>query len=173
VYNVVAIEDLGIPVVALANTGFVNDAYSAASGKGMPNIRVVPESVACEGTELLDIETNVNAVMDDIIKALTAPLTPEEKTPRKEPEQLSRIVFRGDLQEVNQFFYRRGWGDGLPIIPPTEEAVTEMLTGTDLPQNHVVAKIIPRMGKATVEKIAVNAVMAGALPTYMPVLIAA
>lgn len=47
-----------------------------------------------------------------------------------------------------------------------------MLTGTDLPADHVVTKIIPRMGKATVEKIAVNAVMAGALPTYMPILIA-
>jgi len=61
----------------------------------------------------------------------------------------------------------------LPVIPPTGEAVAEMLTGTDLPADHLVAKVIPRMGKATVEKIAVNAVMAGCLPTYMPVLIAA
>ena len=48
-----------------------------------------------------------------------------------------------------------------------------MLTGTDLPPDHVVAKIPPLMGKATVEKIAVNAVMAGCLPTHLPVLIAA
>jgi hypothetical protein len=61
----------------------------------------------------------------------------------------------------------------LPIIPPSEEAVAEMMEGTDLPADHVVAKIIPRLGKATVEKIAVNAVMAGALPTHMPLLIAA
>jgi hypothetical protein len=47
-----------------------------------------------------------------------------------------------------------------------------MLTGTDLPADHVVTKIIPRLGKATVEKIAINAVMAGALPTYMPIFIA-
>ena len=47
-----------------------------------------------------------------------------------------------------------------------------MLQGTDLPPDHVVGKIIPRLGKATVEKIAINAVMAGALPTYMPLLIA-
>ena len=59
------------------------------------------------------------------------------------------------------------------MLPPTEEAVGEMLEGTDLPPDHVVAKIPPMMGKATVEKIAVNAVMAGCLPTYMPVLIAA
>ena len=48
-----------------------------------------------------------------------------------------------------------------------------MLTGTDLAPDHLVTKIIPRMGKATVEKIAVNAVMAGCLPTYMPILITA
>jgi hypothetical protein len=74
---------------------------------------------------------------------------------------------------VNRHFYQNGWTDGLPIVPPTEKAVAEMMTGTDLPADHVVAKVIPRMGKATVEKIAVNAVMAGALPTHMPVLIAA
>jgi hypothetical protein len=111
--------------------------------------------------------------MDDIIAALIKPLTAEEKSPKpKEIEKSPRIVFKGNLEEVNQFFYKRGWTDGLPIIPPTEEAVAQMLTGTDLKPDHVVAKIIPRLGKATVEKIAINAVMAGALPTYMPVLIA-
>ena len=105
---------------------------------------------------------------------MTTPLTEEEKNPKqKEPEKYSRIAFKGSLEEVNRFFYKRGWSDGLPIIPPTEEAVAQMLTGTDLKPDHVVVKIIPRLGKATVEKIAVNAVMAGALPTYMPVLIAA
>jgi hypothetical protein len=76
-------------------------------------------------------------------------------------------------EEVNRFFYTNGWTDGLPIVPPTEKAVAEMMTGTDLPADHVVVKLIPRLGKATVEKIAINAVMAGALPTHMPVLIAA
>ena len=47
-----------------------------------------------------------------------------------------------------------------------------MLSGTDLPADHLVAEVMPRRGKATVETIAVNAVMAGALPTYMPLLIA-
>ena len=74
---------------------------------------------------------------------------------------------------MNQFFYKRGLTDGLPIVPPTDEEVKEMLTGTDLPADHVIAKIHAMFGKATVEKIAINAVMAGCLPTYMPVLIAA
>ena len=140
----------------------------------MPGVRVVSETVPCECTVEEDIEAGVTAVIGDIIAALTKPLTDEEKSPQpKEVEKFSRIIFKGTLEEVNRFFYQRGWTDGLPIIPPTEEAVAEMLMGTDLPPDHVVTKIIPRMGKATVEKIAINAVMAGALPTYMPVLIAA
>jgi len=120
-----------------------------------------------------EIEAGVGAAMDDIVAALTQPLTAEEESPKlKEVEKLPRAVFKGNLEEVNRFFYKRGWADGLPIIPPTEEAVKEMLTGTDLPADHVAGKIVPRLGKATVEKIAINAVMAGALPTYMPLLIA-
>jgi hypothetical protein len=173
VYNGVAIEDFGTPVVLLANNGFVKDAHSAASSKGMPGLRILGESVACESTVPADIEAGISAAMKGIVDALTKPLTKQEKSPRLEVAKVPRIAFEGNYRQVNQFFYRKGWGDGLPIVPPTEEAVAEMMTGTDLPANHVVAKIIPRMGKATVEKIAVNAVMAGAFPTHMPLLIAA
>jgi hypothetical protein len=138
----------------------------------MPGIRIVGESVACESTVRSDIEEGVAAVMKDVVEALTRPLTPEEKSPKQKTGKTPRVAFKGSLQEVNRFYYSKGWTDGLPIIPPTEEAVAEMLTGTDLPPDHVVATIIPRKGKATIEKIAINAVMAGALPTYMPVLIA-
>jgi len=159
--------------VLLANRGFVNDAHSAASGKGMPGVRVLGTSVACESTEAEDIKSGIDKVFEEIIAGLTRPLTEEEKSPRADVEAQPRIAFKGTYDEVNQFFYRKGWGDGLPIVPPSEAAVEEMMKGTDLPPDHIVAKIIPRMGKATIEKIAVNAVMAGALPTHMPVLIAA
>jgi hypothetical protein len=138
----------------------------------MPGIRIVGESVACESTVKSEIEEGIAAAMKDVVEGLTRPLTSEEKSPTQQTGKTARIAFKGDIQEVNQFYYRKGWTDGLPIIPPTEAAVAEMMTGTDLPPDHVVATIIPRKGKATIEKIAVNAVMAGALPTYMPVLIA-
>lgn len=139
----------------------------------MPEARVVLEPVVSECTVPEDIEAGIGSVIDDVVAALTKPLTDEEKSPRpREMENPARIVFKGNLQEVNRFFYKRGWTDGFPIIPPTEEAVAEMLTGTDLPPGHIVKTLIPRRGKATVEKIAVNAVMAGALPTCMPLLIA-
>jgi hypothetical protein len=134
---------------------------------------VVPASVPGESSVVEDIEAGIRAAMDRVIAALTEPLSPEEKSPRpRETEKLSRIIFKGHIEEVNRFFYKRGWTDGLPVIPPTEEAVAAMLQGTDLPPDYLVAELGPRCGKATVEKIAINAVMAGALPTYMPVLIA-
>jgi hypothetical protein len=173
VYEAYSIELMGKPTVSLINQGFIDDARSSASNKGMPGIRFVPESVPCETTVMKFIETEVTAVIDDIVSALTKPLTAEEMSPKpKGGGKSARIVFKGSLGEINRFFYRRGWTDGLPIIPPTEEAVAEMLTGTELPPDHLVGKLIPRLGKVTVEKIAINAVMAGALPTYMPVLIA-
>jgi hypothetical protein len=158
----------------VANEGFMMDAHSAASVRGIPGVRVVLETVPCEASVESQIEKGMLEVMDKIIAELIRPLTEEEKSPKKEERRpTSRLIFKGSLGEVNRFFYQRGWTDGLPIIPPTEEAVAEMLTGTDLPPDHEVTRILPRLGKATVEKIAINAVMAGVLPTYMPLLITA
>jgi hypothetical protein len=173
VYETISVEERNKPAVGLIYRDFANDARSAASSRGMPLVRVVPEPIPSEWTDKTDIENGISGVIDDIVAALTRPLTAEERSPKpREAEKATRIVFKGNLREVNRFFYLRGWTDGLPIIPPTEEAVKEMLSGTDLPPDHIVALMPPRMGKATIEKIAINAVMAGALPTYLPVLIA-
>ena len=112
--------------------------------------------------------------MDDIIAGLTRPLTAEEKSPKAERGRESRpgSVFKGNLEEVNRFFYRRGWTDGLPVIPPTEAGGGGNAHRHGLAAGSPGGKLVPRLGKATVEKIAINAVMAGCLPTYMPVLIA-
>jgi hypothetical protein len=80
------------------------------------------------------------------------------------------------FESIFEFFeqcYEKGWTDGLPVLPPTEEAVNRMLRCTDRSRYDVVARITPRNGIATVEKIAINAVMAGCRPEYLPVLIAA
>ena len=172
-YDAIYIEGKGKPVATYVFEHFFNDAMSAASSKGMPVIRVVPETIVSESTVVKEIEAAVKAVFDDVVAVLTKPLTANEKSPRKrEPENPPRIIFKGTLAEVNRFFYQRGWTDGLPIIPPTQEAVKEMMTGTDFPAKHLVEKLEPRLGKATIEKIAINAVMAGCLPTCMPLLIA-
>jgi hypothetical protein len=88
--------------------------------------------------------------------------------------RVEKISVRKDLfEEVNDLFYRRGWTDGLPVVPPTKERVKEMLRGADLSSDYRLAFVDPMGGQATVEKIAVNAVMAGCRPEYMPVLMAA
>jgi hypothetical protein len=172
-YDTIFAEQHNKPAVALVNEGFVHDARSAASGKGMPAVRYVPETVPCECTVPEKIDRGVTAVIDDVVAALTTPLRPDEASPPPRPTEVTRgTVFSGNFAEVQRFFYKRGWTDGLPIVPPTREAVDEMLAGTDLSPDTIVGTMIPRLGKATVEKIAINAVMAGALPTAMPLLIA-
>jgi len=151
----------------------VTDGRSAASNKGMPTVHIVSETVPCECNIKEAADAGIHAAMAGIVDALTKSLSAEEQAPqRKERAKPSRFAFKGQLEEFNRFFYKRGWGDGLPLMPPTDAAVREMLTGTDLPPEHLVAEIEPRHGKATVERIAVNAVMAGALPAHLPILIA-
>src|SRR6185295_3467699 len=77
------------------------------------------------------------------------------------------------FEHMNQMFLELGWGDGFPLWPATRERVDAMLRATRKSPQHVVAVLVPGMGLATVEKIAVNAVMAGCQPEHLPVLLAA
>ncbi|HEX9142801.1 MAG TPA: hypothetical protein VGA09_00930 [Candidatus Binatia bacterium] len=87
--------------------------------------------------------------------------------------QAERFDVQDDVWAVNAFFEEKGWTDGLPIIPPTEERVAQMLAAVKRDPSAVIGTVPPRWAPATVEKIAINAVMAGCLPPYMPLLIAA
>lgn len=84
-----------------------------------------------------------------------------------------RIDISDSVEAVYDYAYKNGWTDGLPIIPPTPERVERMLSYVGRRGDEVIAEMPPAMGDATVEKIAINAVMAGCLPEYMPVLVAA
>ena len=75
--------------------------------------------------------------------------------------------------DVAEFMFDQGFSDGLPLVPPTPERVMRMLAGTKRDPQELVATVPPNMGEATVEKIAINAVMAGCKPEYLPVVIAA
>ncbi|MEX2221407.1 MAG: UGSC family (seleno)protein, partial [Candidatus Rokuibacteriota bacterium] len=78
-----------------------------------------------------------------------------------------------DLLAFQAFMMERGWGDGLPMIPATAERVAAMLAGSGRRADDPVAILPPRLGRATVERVAVNAVLAGALPEHFPVILAA
>ena len=83
------------------------------------------------------------------------------------------VAVEDDMDAVNRLYRDRQWTDGLPIVPPTPERVQKMLSGTTRQPGEVVALVAPGFGAATVQRIAINAVMAGCEPAYMPVLIAA
>ncbi len=98
----------------------------------------------------------------------------ERMEAEKRGEHLTaRRIEIGDSEDVFEFMFERGLTDGLPVVPPTPERVMRMLTGTRRDPREVVAIVPPNLAPVTVEKIAVNAVMAGCRPEYIPVVIAA
>ena len=85
----------------------------------------------------------------------------------------ARKIDIASADDVAEFMFDQGFSDGLPLVPPTPERVLRMLAGTHRDAQDVIATVPPNMGIATVEKIAINAVMAGCKPEYMSVIIAA
>ena len=75
-----------------------------------------------------------------------------------------------DFEAINAMFRDKGWSDGLPLIPPSEQRVAEMLAYCDRPWNEPLGRIAPRYGEATPVRLAANAVMAGCKPQYFPVI---
>ena len=85
----------------------------------------------------------------------------------------SRRVELAELEDEMEALFDRGWTDGLPVVPPTEARVLRMLEGTSRAADDVVAIVPPDLVECTVEKVAINAVMAGCKPEYLPVVLAA
>jgi len=85
----------------------------------------------------------------------------------------SRRVELASAEDEHEAMFERGWTDGLPVVPPTEARVLRMLEGTTRKPDDIVAVVPPDLVECTVEKVAVNAVMAGCRPEYLPVVLAA
>ncbi len=86
---------------------------------------------------------------------------------------VARRIEIGAQEDEVEAMFDRGWSDGLPLVPPTEERVLRMLQGTARAPSEVIGSVPPDLAPATVEKIAINAVMAGCKPEYLPVVLAA
>jgi hypothetical protein len=87
--------------------------------------------------------------------------------------ELRSPYYEVDEGEAVEFYYDQGWSDGLPVVPPTEAKVMAMLAGADLEPQAQIAYIETRQAGITAEKAAINAVLAGCRPEYMPVIVAA
>ena len=102
------------------------------------------------------------------------PGMPEKLAARFDKDKLtSRELKISQEEDVVEACFDRGWSDGLPVVPPTPERVIRMLTGTNRLVDEVVGLIPPDLAPCTIEKIAINAVLAGCKPEYLPVVIAA
>ena len=164
-------ERAGVPTASLVCEGFRGQAATTATGLGLPGLptALVPGHVDVQSVE--ELRRNVAAVtVDAVIRNLTeAP--PRAGAAVVEPAPAD-IVFAGNLDEVNRFFYENDWSDGLPIVPPTAERVAEFLRFYDQPGETELGVLLPDRRRATVWNVAVNGVMAGCRPEYMPILVA-
>ncbi len=149
----------------------------------MPNLRMVALPAKDWYRSRIDAKMSGDLAekhFGQVVDALIRPLTQEEANPKPVVKDKIPLSFKVSadnydmaLDAVSQFFTKNQMGDGLPVIPPTQRAVDWMLTGTSRRPDEVIGTLPPRKGTATVKKIAINAVMAGARPEYLPVIIAA
>ncbi len=123
------------------------------------------------GSDLTPIRENFDGFLDGLTKwQARAKETGVQEPPRM---QIEANGFEAALDKMNRQFLMNTWGDGLPLNAPTDDRVDWILKGTDLPRNHVIGKVMPRGGIATVETVAVSLAMAGGRPEYLPVMLAA
>ncbi len=174
-------EKLHIPTVYLTTSQFNSDAHFSAEDNGVPNLRIVAVPANKYYSERLTKERAkpvAVAAFDEMIKAITTPITTQESTAKPPVTSNPNVKIQAEssdaaLEQFNDLFLEKHWSDGLPIIPPTPERVRKMLSGTTRSPKEVIGTVAPRNGTATVENVAINAVMAGAKPEYLPIILAA
>jgi hypothetical protein len=174
----------GVPTVALHTDKFDRVVRAVAAQNGMPGLRqaFVPQPVmgktAAELRAYVDGRDPISGrpVMQEVIEGLTRPFTEAERGPVEFDRSTPRLVEPDTEENLHRLFLERDWTDKLPIVLPTEARVAAMLAATRRRPDEVVGRMRPthfrEAWEYTVEKVAVNAVMAGARPEYFPVILA-
>ncbi|HET8577153.1 MAG TPA: hypothetical protein VFO18_08650 [Methylomirabilota bacterium] len=172
----VEVERRGVPTVLFTAKTFVHDAQRSAASFGLPGLplAVVPLPFTNQRPE--DIHRMVDDSFDQVLAGLTRDVEVVERADAPPAEET--LAYEGaDMLEawerMNRDFLQRGWSDGFPLVAPTRAALEAMLKGTRRGAGELIATLEPGFGLATVEKLAVNAVMAGCRPEHLPLLIAA
>jgi hypothetical protein len=179
----VKVETLRVPTVPLISSAFEGAVRSNAYTRGLPMrfvflphpVAYLPLEECKKKVRAADPVTGV-PILEEIAYVLTRPLSEEERREVTVERPVSRKLGPATAEELVEMFHEKGWTDGLPIVLPTEERVSEMLKGTTHSAHEIVGKMSPapthEAWSYTVEKVAVNAVMAGAKPEYFPVILA-
>lgn len=166
------LERAGIPTASIVGTGFTGmfDLLSAGLGiEGLPRAEY-PGMVATDPDDVLRAKV-ATTLVPRLLTALGSTPTPKA-APHREPAPAD-IVCRGDLDEVQEHFTREHWTDGLPVVPPTLDRVRRFLDHTPRSPEEILGVLPPEQRAATVWNVAVNGVMAGCRPEYLPILVAA
>ncbi len=164
------VERAGFPTSSLVCEGFLLQAEATALGLGMPNLpvaRIVGHPGAQSDAEIRRNAAEVTAA--DVIANLT--VQPDVIELGSEPGGRD-IVFAGGFADVNAHFVTQEWSDGLPIVPPTLARIEEFLSFTPRGRDEVLGVVLPASRAVSIWAIAVNGVMAGCRPEYMPILVA-
>jgi hypothetical protein len=174
----------GVPTVPVVVQAFKDLVKATALAGGMPNERFVFVPMPVMGKTPSELRAYVEGkdpvtgrpVMEEIIESLTKPLTDEEKKTDYIFRQNPKSIGPDTQRNLGSLFRKNRWTDMLPIEFPTEERVAEMLKGTSHSSGEVIGEMRPTGTREawsyTVEQVAVNAVMAGAKPEYLPVILA-
>ena len=174
----------GIPTVAIHTDKFDRVVRSVTRIAGLPDAPTVFVPQPVMGKSAADLRGYVDgddpvsgvAVMREIIDALTIGLPAPRTTAPAAPRTTPRLVDADTEDALHDLFLANNWTDKLPIVLPTEARVAAMLAGTSHAPDEIVGTLeaTPNRGawEFTVEKVAVNAVMAGAKPEYFPVILA-
>lgn len=156
--------------MVLGTDEFLPLARAQLTARGLPGLPVVTVPHPLGGIPVSAAAAKAEPIVDRVLGALT---TDAAETADEAGATAREVDAPDDLDGFQAWLMECGWGDGLPAIPPTRARVAAMLRGTRRNADEVVAIVVPRLGRATVEAIAANAVMAGALPEHLPVILAA
>lgn len=173
--SAIAAEYLGIPAVVIAGPGFSDQARYTALNNGIPALRIAEYPGAFASHSADEIRKNINlTVWPQIVDALTRPVTEVEmeEGAKKDRGDIRDDVYFGTIDQINDYFKEMRWSDGLPIIPPTFDKVMEFMKYTDTRWDETVAVLPIAHRNTTAWHVAVNGVMAGCRPEYMPILVA-
>lgn len=157
--------------MVLGTDEFSSLARAEALARGLPHLPLVTVPHPIGGMEPDSVRAKATLVVDEVIQALTT--TPALAAAGEGGEDAETPTAPEDPDQLQVWILERGWGDGLPVLPPTPERVRTLLAGTRRDPNEVVAVLPPRLGEATIRALAINAALAGALPHHLPVIIAA
>ncbi len=160
--------------MTICTEAFIGLAREESKNLGMPDLPLAVIKHPIGGESLAVIHQRAEDALPQVIRALTgeAATRPASAVSNADATANERFTF-ADEDEALETFHLRRLTDGLPFVLPTAERVQAMIAGSGRRAGEVIAVVPPRWAEATVENIAINAVMAGCRPQYMPVLIAA